>query len=93
MDDDLELMSHDELLVAARRMREAIRVHRDASGQDLCWHHPAMWDLLPGADPARDRGAGVAPVHAWLRPYRTSLDTQAPEAPRMTREFGEGART
>jgi hypothetical protein len=41
MDDDLELMSPEELLSVARGMREAIRTHRDASGQNVCWHHPA----------------------------------------------------
>ncbi len=41
MDEDLDALSHAELLVAARRMRAATRVHREASGHDLCWHHPA----------------------------------------------------
>ena len=93
MDDDLDLMSHDELLVAARRMREAIRVHRDASGQDLCWHHPAMWDLLPeGTPPEIEVPEWPQFMRGCVR-YRTSLDTQAPEAARVTREFGEAAAT
>jgi hypothetical protein len=91
MDDDLESMSYEELLVAAHRMREAIRDHRDASGQDLCWHHPALWDLLP--DPAPS-GIEVPEWPQFMRGcvrYRASLDVQAPDAPRMTREFDSGA--
>ena len=93
MDDDLELMSHEELLVAAREMRAAIRTHRDASGHNLCWHHPALWDLLP------DRTPPEIEVPEWpqfLRgcvAYRTSLEDQRPDAPRMTREFDEGPRS
>ena len=93
MDDDLELMSREELLVAARGMREAIRTHRDASGQNLCWHHPAMWDLLPeGTPPEIEVPEWPQFMRGCVR-YRSSLDVQAPDAPRMTREFEEGSRS
>jgi hypothetical protein len=47
MDNDLQLMSKDELIQEVRKLRAAIREHRDASGQNLCWHHPRLWSLLP----------------------------------------------
>lgn len=46
-DDDLAGRSRDELVAEVRRLRAGIRDHRDASGQDLCWHHPKLWGLLP----------------------------------------------
>jgi hypothetical protein len=91
MDDDLEQMSHEELLVAAHRMREAIRGHRDSSGQNLCWHHPALWDLLPEPTPPAIEVPEWPQFMRGCVAYRTSLDAQAPDAPRMTREFDDGA--
>ena len=43
MDEDLDTLTREQLLVQIRRLRQAIRAHRDASGQDLCWHHPDLW--------------------------------------------------
>jgi hypothetical protein len=47
MDDDLNALDRDALLAEVKRLREAIREHRDGSGHDLCWHHPKLWALLP----------------------------------------------
>jgi hypothetical protein len=84
MDTDLDQMSRDELVTEVRRLRQGIREHRDSSGQELCWHHPALWGLLPDAtDP-------VPVVPEWPQfmsgcvRYRQSLDEQAPDAPRTT---------
>jgi hypothetical protein len=82
MDSDLDEMSRDELLEELVKLRNAVRVHRDSTGHDLCWHHPAMWDLLP------ERSSIRPVVPEWpvfLRgclQYRQSLDEQLPEAPR-----------
>lgn len=87
MDEDLDDLSREELLAAAKKLRAGIRKHRDSSGHELCWHHPDLWSLLPEkTDPA------IA-VPAWPQfmrgcvMYRQSLDQQAPGAPRVTREF------
>ncbi|CAN7464269.1 hypothetical protein LJR219_003090 [Phenylobacterium sp. LjRoot219] len=89
MDDDLDGLSREELIAEAKRLRAGIRRHRDASGQELCWHHPALWGLLPEPlDPA----IAVPPWPKFLRGcvrYRESLDAQAPGAPVDDREFGE----
>lgn len=82
MDEDLDRMSWDELVAEAKRLRQGIRSHRDSTGHELCWHHPALWALLP------DRTDPLPIVPEWpqfLRGcirYRQSLDQQLPKAPR-----------
>ena len=88
-DADLDGMSQAALLAHVREMRAAIRAHRDASGHDLCWHHPEMWALLP--DPPQG-GQVVPDWPQFLRGcilYRASLDRQLPEAPRTGEEYEE----
>jgi hypothetical protein len=90
MDIDLDAMSREQLVAEVRRLRDGIRKHRDSSGQDLCWHHPALWALLP------ERTDPVPVVPAWPQfmegcvRYRQSLDTQATNAPRSSERFKEG---
>jgi hypothetical protein len=86
MDEDIEKLSREELIGEIRKLRAGIRAHRDSSGQDLCWHHPQLWDLLP------EKTVPEIAVPAWpqflrgcLR-YRESLDTQQPKAPRISDE-------
>jgi hypothetical protein len=47
MDEDLGRMSREQLLDEVKKLRQGIREHRDSTGQELCWHHPALWGLLP----------------------------------------------
>ena len=87
MDEDLERMSREELIAEARKLRQGIRTHRDSTGQELCWHHPQLWGLLP------ERTDPLPSVPAWpqfLRgciKYRESLDRQLPAAPRDAEEM------
>jgi hypothetical protein len=87
MDEDLDNFDRDALVAEVKRLRAGIREHRDSSGQDLCWHHPALWGLLP------EKSDPVPSVPAWpqfLRgclAYRESLDRQLPNAPRSNDEF------
>jgi len=80
MDDDLEMLSREQLVLEVKRLRTAIRAHRDSSGHDLCWHHPQLWGLLP------ERVApevAVPPWPAFLRGcvrYRESLERELPDA-------------
>ena len=30
-----------------RKLRRGIRIHRDSTLHELCWHHPELWGLLP----------------------------------------------
>jgi len=86
VDSDLDDLSRDELLAELVKLRNAVRVHRDSTGHALCWHHPALWGLLP-------EQSDVSPVipewPAFLRgciQYRQSLDEQLPQAPRSPEE-------
>jgi hypothetical protein len=87
MDEDIESLSREALLGEVRKLRAAIRAHRDATGQGLCWHHPKLWALLP------DKAAPSIAVPAWPQflsdciKYRQSLDDQLPNAPRTLEEY------
>lgn len=91
MDDDLKSLSREQLVLEVMRLRQGIRTHRDASGHDLCWHHPALWALLP------EKVTPAIAVPQWPQflqgciRYRQSLDVQAPQAPRIDDEFDAGA--
>lgn len=89
MDEDLDHLDRDALAAEVRRLRAGIRAHRDASGHDLCWHHPQLWGLLP------ERTDPQPAVPEWPRfmrgcvRYRQSLDEQLPDAPRVAEEFDQ----
>jgi hypothetical protein len=89
MDEDLDRMTRQELIEEAKKLREGIRQHRDSSGHELCWHHPALWGLLP------ERTDPVPVVPAWPEfirgciKYRESLDEQAPDVPRTKEAYEE----
>ncbi len=89
MDNDLDKLERDGLVAEIKRLRNAIREHRDSSGHSLCWHQPALWSLLP------EHSSSPVVVPEWpafLRgciKYRQSLDEQIPDAPRVSDEFSE----
>ena len=76
MDEDLQQLSRDQLAAEVKRLCDGIREHRDSSGQDLCWHHPALWGLLPEkTDPL----PAVPPWPDFIAgcvKYRASLDKE-----------------
>lgn len=91
MDEDLEQMNREALIDEARKLRQGIREHRDSSMHALCWHHPALWGLLP------DKSDAVPVVPEWpeflkgcIR-YRLSLDEQLPAAARSSAPYGTGS--
>jgi hypothetical protein len=89
MDDDLTSMTREQLVAEVEKLRAGIREHRDASGQELCWHHPRLWGLLP------ERSDPLPVVPDWPEfmsgcvRYRRSLDEQAPEAPRSKEPYSK----
>lgn len=91
MDEDLAGMSREQLIEEVRKLRQGVREHRDSSEHELCWHHPALWGLLP------ERTDPIPVVPDWpqfLRGcirYRQSLDRQAPDAPRTREDYQEPA--
>jgi hypothetical protein len=89
MDDDLENMDRASLIAEVKKLRAGIRVHRDSSGHELCWHHPDLWNLLPEKT---DPWIAVPPWPKFLRGcirYRQSLDEQAASAPVDDKEYDE----
>ena len=88
MDDDLDVpVARGADRGGAEAAGLGIRVHRDSTGHELCWHHPGLWGLLP------EREDPVPSVPEWpvfmrgcIR-YRQSLDEQAPDAPRTSRPY------
>lgn len=89
MDDDLELMSREQLVAEVKRLRQGIRQHRDSTRHELCWHHPELWGLLP------ERTDPIPVVPDWPQfmqgcvKYRQSLDEQARGAPRTREPYRE----
>lgn len=87
MDEDLDDLSREALIDEVRKLRAAIRAHRDSTLHELCWHHPDLWALLP------EKTDPQPVVPAWPQfmrgcvHYRQSLDDQLPDAPRSDTEF------
>jgi hypothetical protein len=87
MDDDLNGMSHEQLVAEVKKLRDGIRMHRDSTGQDLCWHHPDLWALLPEkTDPQPHVPEWPQFMDGCIR-YRKSLDEQLPNAPRSSAPY------
>ena len=88
-DADLEELDRAGLIAEVKRLRAGIRDHRDSTRHGLCWHHPQLWNLLP------ERTNPEIEVPEWPQfmrgciAYRTSLDQQRPDAPRISREYDE----
>jgi hypothetical protein len=88
MDSDLDNKSRQELIDEIKKLRGAVRNHRDSSKHELCWYQPELWSLLP-----EDKGAALQ-VPAWPEfmkgciAYRRSLDEQLPNAERTNEAFG-----
>ncbi len=89
MDEDLQRLSKEELVTEVKKLRAGIRAHRDSTSQELCWHHPELWGLLP------EKIAPDVAVPEWPQfmrgclKYRESLDAQLPRAPR-TKDVYQG---
>lgn len=89
MDSDLDGMTREQLLSEVKKLRQGIREHRDATGHDLCWHHPELWSILP------EKVEPTIAVPDWPNfmrgcvQYRQSLDRQAALAPRTNRSSSD----
>ena len=87
MDADLAGTDRAALIGEVKRLRAGIRVHRDSSGHELCWHHPQPWGLLP------EKIVPEVAVPPWPKfmggclTYREALDRELPSAPIDDTEF------
>jgi hypothetical protein len=87
LDLDLAAMDRERLLAEARKMRAAIRAHRDAEGHDLCWHQPDLWSLLPDTVTVEKAVPDWPQFMRGCIAYRASLDRQLPGIPRTKEEY------
>ncbi|SDQ19790.1 hypothetical protein SAMN05216569_0041 [Pseudoxanthomonas sp. CF125] len=93
MDEDLDRLTQAELVAEARKLRDAIRKHRDSTLHELCWHHPDLWGLLP------EKTDPLPAVPEWPQfmrgciHYRQSLDRELPDAGRIGVEFNKSGKT
>ena len=91
MDDDLDVLTRDQLIAEVKQLRAAIREHRDSTLHELCWYHPKLWALLPEtSDPQPVVPDWPQFLRGCIR-YRQSLDEQLPTALRAAVEFEDGA--
>lgn len=93
MDEDLDRLTQAELVAEVRKLRAAIRKHRDSTLHELCWHHPDLWGLLP------EKTDPLPAVPEWPQfmrgciHYRQSLDRELPDAQRVGVEFDKSDKT
>ena len=87
LDWDLSGLSTGDLEAEVRRLRGAIRRHRDESGQRLCWHQPELWGALPESVDARPTVPDWPEFLRGCVAYRESLDRQLPAATRSDEEY------
>lgn len=89
MDEDLDQTSREQLVEEIRKLRQGIRAHRDSTKQELCWHHPQLWGLLPEkTHPLPIVPTWPAFMEGCVR-YRRSRDAQAPNVPRTDEPFAK----
>ena len=89
MDNDLDSMSREQLIAEVKKLRDGVRRHRDSTDHELCWHHPALWELLPEqTDPIPSVPEWPQFMRGCIR-YRQSLDNEGRDFPRTKKELGE----
>jgi len=76
MDEDLQSLSNEQLINEVKKLRAGIREHRDSTGQELCWHHPKLWSLLPEEIDPKIAVPGWPEFMKGCIQYRKSLDEQ-----------------
>ena len=78
MDEELYQMSKERLIEEVKKLRAGIREHRDSTGQNLCWHHPKLWSLLPEKTDPKISVPDWSDFIKGCIQYRQSLDEQNP---------------
>ena len=91
MDEDLEALTKEQLIAEVRRLRAGIRLHRDSTGHDLCWHHPDLWGLLPEKIDVRPWVPTWPKFMEGCIRYRAMLDRELADAPRHDVGFSDAS--
>ena len=79
LDEDLQQLNKEQLIEEVKNLRNGIREHRDSSGQELCWHHPKLWNLLPERTDPKIEVPDWPDFMKGCIKYRKSLDESNPE--------------
>jgi len=74
IDEDLKLMSMEDLQLEVKKLRAGIRQHRDATGHNLCWFVPELWDLLPEKIDPKPLVPATSEFISNCKIYRLSLN-------------------
>jgi|SRR5271156_5825278 len=67
-------LENRELKKEVTKLQDGIRQHRDASGHNLCWYVPELWDLLPDKKEIKLLAPPKDEFLSCCRIYRDSLD-------------------
>jgi len=76
-------MTQAQLIDDISKRRAGIRQHRDSRGQDRCWHHPALWRVVPAKTDPRPAVPSWPDFMAGCVQYRQSLAEGLPAGKRM----------
>lgn len=87
MDEELQLMSKDQLIEEIKKLRAGIREHRDSTGHNLCWHHPKLWSLLPEKTDPKITIPEWPEFMKGCIEYRQSLEVQNSDTLRISEHF------
>jgi hypothetical protein len=70
------VMENRDLKVEVEKLRQGIRQHRDASGHNLCWYCPELWNLLPDKIEPHPQIPETEEFLHCCKQYRLSLDQE-----------------
>ena len=76
MDEDIDHFTREQLVAEVRRLRAGIRRHRDSTKQELCWHHPELWSLLPERTDLQPRVPPWPEFMTRCAKYRQALEDE-----------------
>ncbi|CAM6004245.1 unnamed protein product [Sphagnum balticum] len=68
------LIENRELKEEVLKFQDGIRKHRDASGHNLCWYVPELWDILPDKLDPKPEIPSTQEFLRCCKVYRASLD-------------------
>ena len=74
MDEDVKSMTQEQLIEEVLKLRKGIRQHRDASGHNLCWYVPELWNLLPDKSNPTPEIPSKEEFLECCKKYRESLE-------------------
>lgn len=78
-DMDVQFLDRQQMKEEIKRLRNAIRKHRDSTGHELCWYHPELWNLLPEQKNSPIEVPNFCEFIQNCAAYRKSLERPTPD--------------